>query len=314
MIKQNSMRMEQYILWLSFGAGVLFAIVEFLSAIYMHSQSVLMDAAYDSSELIVIIFTLFLTPLFHKPLSEKHPYGFLQVESIFVIVKGFMMLSVSLGLSVNSLNVAFSGGNSVDGGQISLLQLVLGTVSLFIYLIMHRMNRSVSSPTVNAELLGWKLDIAYSIGLSLAFFASTFLDQTPLSFISPYFDQIVAILIVAFMLPENIKMLWRAIQDVFLFSPENSIVEQIKDDCSKLLEEFSFYPVFYDITRTGRKLWVSIYFRIEEDNLSISKLQKASHMIQESLREDFDNCSSELIVVSEESPQLLKARLASPDL
>ena len=314
MIKQNSMRMEQYILWLSFGAGVIFAIVEFISAIYMHSQSVLMDAAYDSSELIVIIFTLFLTPLFHKPLSEKHPYGFLQVESIFVIVKGFMLLSVSLGLSVNSINIACSGGNHVDGGQISLLQLILGTISCFIFLLMRHMNRSVSSPTVNAELLGWKIDIVYSIGMSLAFFASTFLDRTPLSFLSPYFDQIVAIMIVACMLPENIKMLWRAIQDVFLFSPEAPIVEQVKTNCNKLLEEFSFFPVFYDITRTGRKLWVSIYFRIDEDTLSISKLQQASSRIQESLREDFENCTCELIVVSEDSPQLLKARLSTADL
>ena len=60
---------ERDILLLSFGAGVLFAITEFIFSIFSHSQSALMDAAYDASELIIIILTLFLVPLFHKPIS-----------------------------------------------------------------------------------------------------------------------------------------------------------------------------------------------------------------------------------------------------
>ena len=80
---------ERKILLISFAAGLTFAIIEFFMGIYSHSQSVLMDAAYDASELLIIGFTLFLTPLFHKPITEKHPFGYLQVESIFVVYKSF---------------------------------------------------------------------------------------------------------------------------------------------------------------------------------------------------------------------------------
>ena len=78
-----------------FISGLLFAITEFIFAIYSHSQSALTDAVYDASELVFIALLLFLTPLFHKPISEKHPYGYFQVESIFVIIKNVMMLSVT---------------------------------------------------------------------------------------------------------------------------------------------------------------------------------------------------------------------------
>lgn len=297
---------EKQILWISFVTGLFFAISEFIISIYTHSQSVLMDAAYDSTELIVIILTLFLTPLFHKPISEEHPYGFLQVESIFVIVKGCMMLSVTVGLSINSIEMALSGGNPVNGIQISLFQLVLAIGCFFIYLLMRYLNRSLSSPTVKAELLGWKLDIAYSGGMTLAFFASSFLDKTPLAFISPYFDQIVAVAIILFMLPENMKMLWRALQDIFLFSPEKGITEEIKSICDEILEKYNFKPIFYDITRTGRRLWVSVYFKIEEDYLSLHQLQQASHSVRTTLKEKFENCSSELILASEELQTLLR--------
>ena len=83
----SSEKNERDILLISFGAGVLFAIAEFIFSIFSHSQSALMDAAYDASELIIIVLTLFLTPLFHKPISEKRPYGFFQVESIFLTIK-----------------------------------------------------------------------------------------------------------------------------------------------------------------------------------------------------------------------------------
>lgn len=303
LVTENS---EKRILWISFVSGLFFAIVEFFISIYTHSQSVLMDAAYDATELVVIMFTLFLTPLFHKPISEKHPYGYLQVESIFVIAKGFMMLSVTVGLSVNSIQMALSGGNPVDSVQISLFQLVLCIASFFIYLLMRYMNRSLSSPTVKAELLGWKLDIAYSAGMSLAFFGSSFLDRTPFAFIAPYFDQIVAVVIIFFMLPENLKMLWRALQDVFLFSPEKKITEEVKSICDEILQNYEFEPIFYDITRTGRRLWVSVYCKIAEDYLSLQKLQQASHHVRSTLQDKFDNCSSEVIIASEELETLLQ--------
>lgn len=299
-------KIEKRILWISFGAGLFFAVLEFFISIYTRSQSVLMDAVYDATELVVIIFTLFFTPLFHKPISEKHPYGYLQVESIFVIAKGFMMLSVTIGLSVNSIQMALSGGNPVDGIQISLFQLILGIACLFIYLLMRYMNRSISSPTVKAELLGWKLDIAYSTGMALAFFGSAFLDKTPLAFLSPYFDQIVAVIIILFMLPENLKMLWRALQDVFLFSPEKRITEEVKLICDEILQDYDFDPIFYDITRTGRRLWVSVYCKIAEDYLSLQKLQQASHCVRSTLKGRFENCFSEVIIASEELESFLQ--------
>ncbi len=300
MTAQNAGKTEQRILWVSFGAGLIFAIIEVFMAIYTHSQSVLMDAVYDASELVIVVLTLFITPLFHKPISEKRPYGYLQVESIFVIIKGVMMLSVTLGLTINSIELALSGGNPVDGGQISFFELILGTVNIVVYIVMRRLNRIVSSPTIKSELLAWKLDIFYSIGMSVAFFGSMFLSKTPLAFISPYFDQLIAVVIVVFMLPENIKMLWRALKDVFLFSPEQSTVEEIKETCGEILSEHSFMPVFYDVTRTGRRLWVSVYFTIDGEELSIKRLKEVSGKVETALKKRFEDCVCELIVATEE--------------
>lgn len=291
-----SERKEKTILRLSFVAGLAFALVELIFAIYSHSQSALTDAVYDASELVFIALLLFLTPLFHKPVSEKHPYGYFQLESIFLIVKGVMMLSVTLGVVVEVIESALSGGNPVNDLQVSLFQLCLGAASVVIYIIMRGVNKNSSSPTVEAELLGWRLDIGYSLGMSLAFFASSFLVKTPLAFIAPYFDQIIAVLVMVFMLPESVKMLWSSVRDIFLFSPDEELVEQIKQICTESMENYAFSPVFFDITRTGRHLWVAVYFKVSSATLAVKQLKKATEEVNQKISSQLEECTCELIL------------------
>jgi hypothetical protein len=291
-----SERKEKTILRLSFVAGLAFALAELIFAIYSHSQSALTDAVYDASELVFIALLLFLTPLFHKPVSEKHPYGYFQVESIFLIVKGVMMLSVTLGVGVEVIESALSGGNPVDDLQVSLFQLCLGVASVVIYVIMRGVNKNSSSPTVEAELLGWRLDIGYSLGMSLAFFASSFLVKTPLAFIAPYFDQIIAVLVMVFMLPESVKMLWSSVRDIFLFSPDEELVEQIKQICTESMEDYAFSPVFFDITRTGRHLWIAVYFKVSSATLAVEQLKKATEEVNQKISSQLEECTCELIL------------------
>lgn len=287
---------EKQILLTSFFAGLAFALAEFVFSVYSHSQSALTDAVYDASELVFIALLLFLTPLFHKPVSEKHPYGYFQIESIFVIVKGVMMLSVTMGVSLEVLGSALSGGNSVNSMQVALFQCCLGAASIVIFLLMKRLNRSLSSPTIASELLGWKLDILYSMGMALAFFLSQYLGKTPLAFLAPYFDQIVAVVIMVFTLPESVKILWSAAKDIFLFSPDHALLEEVKAMCGPILAEHRFSPCFFDVTKTGRHLWVAVYFHIEGDSLSVQELKSALDDLNEKAQAHFPECTCELIL------------------
>lgn len=297
-------KLERKILWLSLSTGLFFVLFEFIIAIYTKSQSVLMDAAYDASELLMIGLTLFLIPLFHRPISEKHPFGYAQIESFLVIIKGFMLLAVTLGLSANSVEIALSGGNIIDGKLVSIFQFIIALASLVVLYFMMRINKSLSSPIINMEIYGWKIDVVYSIGMGIAFFASTFLEGTKLAFISPYFDQIIAVLIILFMLPEALKMLIRAIKDVFLFSPEKEVMEKVKGICEDVLRDTDLQAVFYDVTRTGRRMWVSIYFNSSKDYLHVEALENITNQINIELAEHIENCVCELVLAKRDSKYL----------
>lgn len=296
MTKEQKQKREKRILWISFYAGLAFAVTEFLFAIFSSSQSVLMDAVYDSSELIFIALIICLTPLFYKPISEERPYGYYQLESIFLIIKGIMLLSVTLGVSAEIIESALSGGNPVNEMQIAFFQLFLGILSIGIYFLLKHMNHALCSPTIEAEIMEWKLDIAYSIGLSVAFFASTYLENTKLAFLTPYFDPIVAVVVVLLMLPENIRMLKDALKDVFLFSPDEETVEEIREICNQVMENEKIKPRFVDITRTGRRLWIAVYFETEAENLSVADIRRITKTVSEEVKKIYPSSCCELIL------------------
>ena len=288
---------EKQILMMSFISGLIFAMIEFIFSIYSDSQSALTDAVYDASELVFIALLLFLTPLFHKPVSEKHPYGYFQIESIFVIIKSVMMLSVTIGVFVEILKSALAGGNMVNNTQISIFQFCLGFASVFIFLVMKKLNKNLSSPTITAELLGWKLDIIYSFGMSFAFFISLYLKHTPFAWIAHYVDQVIAVVVMIFVLPESVKVLWKAIKDVFLFSPEETKMDEIKRLCNPILKKYQFSPIFYDVTKTGRHLWIAIYFQIEAESMVIKDLEHALKAVNEQVQKSYQECTCELILI-----------------
>ncbi len=293
---KNTQKIENIILWLSFGLAVCIAIAEIIMALRTSSQAILFDAMYDSSELVVIGFTLFLVPLFYKPISEKHPFGFGQVECFFIIIKAFMMLAVTLGLSINSIEIVLSGGNSINEREVSVFQLVLGVTALIVYLVLSKINKKISSPIASAEIMGWKLDVFSGFGMSTAFYISSFFVGTPLEVISPYFDQIVSLIIVVLMVPSFIKMIVTSIKDVFLFAPETEIVDYVKETAEVVLKDFEFNLKFCDVTRTGRKIWVSIYFTVKEKVLLVDDLKDATQKINEELSKEFDDFYVELVV------------------
>ena len=133
-------KQEQIVMRISFWSGVVFALAELIMAIFSKSQSVLADTVYDSTELVVIGLTIYIIPLFYKPVTEKHPFGYAQLESILILLKGFMFIAVMMVLIMNNVQIMLNGGNEIDHMQVSLFETILTCFSALILLILMRIN------------------------------------------------------------------------------------------------------------------------------------------------------------------------------
>ena len=246
-------KQEQIVMRISFWSGVVFALAELIMAIFSKSQSVLADTVYDSTELVVIGLTIYIIPLFYKPVTEKHPFGYAQLESILILLKGFMFIAVMMVLIMNNVQIMLNGGNEIDHMQVSLFETILTCFSALILLILMRINKKVTSPTVDVEIYGWKIDVFSSIGVSLAFFSIFIFYCTHHSLV--YLPILIRLSQSSSlgMMKEPIQMIGESFRSLMLLSPDEKEVANIKNISSSVLDNYPYDPVFYDITTTGRK-------------------------------------------------------------
>lgn len=285
---------ENNLLIISVAAGVIISIIEVFVAWYSKSQAVLMDSIFDISEAIVAALFVLVLPLIYKPVSEKMPYGYAQIESLFMILKGSMLSGITIYLLIQNIQIIFQGGKPVDSGFIGIFELGVGIFSAFILWVLMHWNNNSSSEVVKAEIISWKIDIFCCAGLGLAFLGSIALDNTSISWFSNYIDQVVAIIVAAFMLPQPIKMVIDALRNIILISPKQETIQNIKEISEKILEEYPYKVTFYDIVQTGRRTWVEIYFQCDDKILNLKTLGEAQKKLQYNLELEFENIKIEL--------------------
>lgn len=285
---------EKTILNLSVWAGVVIAILEILMSFYTKSQAVLMDSVFDTAEIIVSGLFLALLPLIYKPATEKMPYGYTQIESVFMVIKGSMLVVITFNLIVENINIIIHGGSRVNSVLIGCFELGLGIISIILLRVFSRLNKNLSSPVVESEIISWKIDVYCCLGVSLALLSQKLFDNTSLNWISLYIDQIVAIIIGICMIPQPIKMVLNSLRSIVLISPKEETVNVIKDIIDYEIKGYNYEVTFYDIVQTGRKIWVEIYIKNEERVIRIDQLKEMRQKIKAELLKEIEDIYVEL--------------------
>lgn len=286
---------EKYALNLSLAGGTIFVALEFFMAIYTGSQAVLLDSFYDGVELIMILISLTIIPLLYKPSNEKHPFGYLQVESLFVVIKGFTMSAVTVGLIMNNIGIMFEGGRHVAFSVIAYFELFACILSILIVSFLKRVNQSMNSPIVKMEIQEWRIDATASFGMSVAFFLPMVLKGPVFSAFTPYLDQVIAIALSLCMLPAPIRAVITGLRDLFLLAPETETVDHIKEIVTPILDAYGYRELYFDIVRTGRKLWISVYITFDRDEISVSRFKIVQRFVIEALKKEYQDFYFELL-------------------
>lgn len=294
-LKQRQLKSENKILRISFVGSTLFLLSECLAAFFTHSQAVLMDCVYDLVDLAMLGPFMILVPKLYKPVTERWPYGFAQIESLFIIIKCGLLLFLDIQLLTDSVTLILDGGHIVNAGAVAAFELFVSVSCVAMYLVLRNMNRHFSSPTVNAELYIWKLDAYSTGGVGLAFLIQLILQFTPLSFVVPYIDPAIAIFMALILAREPITMIWDAIKSLILAAPGKDVMEQIRSKAEDILKGYDLYIDFLDVVKTGRKIWVDVYITQKDDMLSISSLKLAHDEIVARLKPEYQDVFVELI-------------------
>ena len=275
--------------------SILFMLSEGIMAYVTKSHSLLMDCIFDVTDLIMIGPFLLLVPLLYKPVTEKRPYGFSQVESLFVVIKYSVLLAITASLVWDNIRSLLHGGRQVDGGKIAFFELAVCLGCLIIYLLLHYFSRRYASLTITAEIYIWKLDVISSLGVSIAFFVQMALHRTDYAWLAAYVDPVVAIVMACLLLVEPVKMIIVNLKSLVLFAPEEEIMDMIRHVAEHHMDKVHYDIEFLDVIQTGRKTWVEIYMTSHNNLINTTILLQLRNEIREELKKSFDQVYVELI-------------------
>lgn len=291
----KAQKKEKSAMTVSLYGNMLFVILELIMAVYTSSQAVLLDAVYDGVEFVMLLPSIFLIPLLYKPSNEKHPFGYMQVESMFVVVKGITMTAVTIGLIINNIDIMLHGGRTVSFGTIAWFELTACLLGIAVSIFLRRKNKVMNSHLVEMEMNGWQLDSVASFGMALAFFLPVVIPFGPLKGIIPYLDQIITVVLSIFMIPTPLKAVITGLRDLFLLPPEDDTIADIKETVEPILEAYGYEKLYYDIVRTGRKLWISVYITFDRDEVSISRFKIVQNFCIQALAKKYSDFYFELL-------------------
>ena len=141
----------------------------------------------------------------------------------------------------------------------------------------------------------WNLDTVSSFVVAVAFSVQMIVLRTPLSFLTPFIDPAVAVVMAVLLIMEPVKVIFQSIKNLVLFAPDEEVVGKIREIVGSHMQDYPYEVTFLDVIQTGRKLWVEVYIGNQTDVIHISKLHRVRDEIRQELKHKYDQVYIEII-------------------
>ena len=294
-VGKKMQKREKSAMSVSLYGNLVFVVIELVMALVTDSQAVLLDAVYDGVEFCMLLPSIFLIPLLYKPSNEENPFGYMQIETIFVVVKGITMTAVTFGLIFNNINLMLHGGHIVSFHTVAGFELFACILGIIVTVYLYYKNKQMESPLINMEMQGWRIDSFISLGMTAAFLLPMLIPFDWFQHVVPYLDQLITIVLSLVMIPTPIRTVITGIRDLMLIPPEEETIDDIKETIEPIIGVYGHKNLYYDIVRTGRKLWISVYISFEKDIVSLSKFKQLQDQCIKALASKYSDFYFELL-------------------
>ncbi|HEX3026359.1 MAG TPA: cation transporter [Clostridia bacterium] len=259
----------------SIGSNLLFVVLEIWISYLSNSKAVLIDGLFDGCEAILLLFSIRLMKYLYKPISEKRPIGYSNLEPFYMILKGLLFFVIAAMMALNGISSFFSGGYEVDMNIVFYFELFAGLYGIAAFLILKYLNSKARSKILDLEIKEWILDIVTSFGTGIAFLTAFLIRFTAFSSLSRYFDQIITLAMVVYILPTPLKAIKSGFQELFFLSPSEEMLQKVKSIGEDVTGTYGISKdqLEFDVVKTGRRLWISVYIEIKQNYIELSLLK-----------------------------------------
>jgi predicted Co/Zn/Cd cation transporter (cation efflux family) len=203
------------------------AVVGLVVGVLTGSEAILFDGIFSLIATVIKLLMVLTAKLIDKEHSRRFQFGFWHLEPMVLTTEGVFIGVIALYALLNGIQGILQGGTSVEFGGAVLYALLFTLINFSYYFYVKKRNERVRSTLVNFDNISWFVDALLALCLLISFTLALLLTKTPLSWLAPYIDPALLIVIALAMLPLVVKILRTALSDMLRVAPVelNALVE-----------------------------------------------------------------------------------------
>ena len=303
MVKHNVLSAEQKGIRTSLVGALTFAVLGLSFAIWSESQAVLLDGAFNLITALMVLFAMRITRLLSEPESRRRPVGYVALEPLYILIKGLILLILTLFVMASNVIIILRGGNELKLGMIVIYISVAVVGNFIIWLLIHLNMKSSPSPLLEVEKQNWLVNALISTGIGISFLLVLIFRDGVLKPVVPYVDQIVVLIVGLISLPVPLGAIRNGLRELLLFGAGESIQQKTEEIIREKLPpgEIKEWKVY--VLKTGRKYWMSLFVSPSPETIDAGFGDRLKESLLPAIEEVYSPCSLDILISRKEDYQ-----------
>ncbi|MFV0481436.1 MAG: cation diffusion facilitator family transporter [Campylobacteraceae bacterium] len=269
-----NLKKERGVLRLSITATLFVAISGIVFGLMSGSVAIMFDGMYDLVDAGMSLLSLVVVKLISSyanstglspKLQERFTMGFWHLEPMVLGLNGTLLIGIAIYAVINAINSLLQGGRELEFGIAIVYAVIIVLFSSVIVYFENKANKKIKSAFISLDLKSWIMATGITAALLVAFIFGLFIKDSTLSWITPYIDPIVLIIICLILIPLPVSTIKQALSEIMLVTPTD-LKSHVDDVAQEMLKKYSFLKTYRAyVAKQGRSKEIELYFIVKDD-------------------------------------------------
>ena len=307
----NNHQLEELALQLSTWGALGQALLGITFGLLAPSEAIMLDGFFSLISFVMAGISLWIAWLVKQPDNEYFQFGYASFEPLINLIKGVLIVTLSLFAFCSAIDALLHGGRVLDAGVAVQYSAIAAISCLAIALIQTRIAKKTNLPMVRVDAKNWFIDGMLSLSIGFAFIIVGFIEGTKWSGFIPYADPTIVTAIIILTSPIPIRIILNNIRQLLLGSPHSAMRHHIEELFHSAISQSLAEGEIADVpcankrlrmTQIGRYLYLHIYWLLPENFqlTSLKQLDRTRENIEAILKPEYSNLNVEVIFTQDE--------------
>ena len=266
-MSNEAKKMERKALILSAIGALIMAFLGFSFAVLTRSEALMLDGLFSLLGFFMALGAIRISRLVYEPGDSNFQFGYAGFEPLFNVVKGLVIVFISLLAFYSSVMVILSGGREINVGWAVIYAVIVATSCFVVFAVLTRVASKTGSSLVKVDAKNWLLDGLITVAVLIGFLVAYLIEDTRWDWIIPYADPAVVLVLVALSLPIPYLIIQEGLKELLLGAPDAELQQQLRQKLGTELIESGYKNHKLRIAKTGRMIYISIFVLLQSKHI-----------------------------------------------